>query len=149
VGEGPQRAQIERLIRLLRLEGRVFLLGRRTSDDVKDLLADADVLAHASVVTEHGKTEGIPVALMEAMASGVPVVATDVSGVTELVVDHVTGLVVPPADPERLCGALHEIASSPEMALTLARAGQDKVEREFRLDDNAAKLLELFGREAR
>jgi colanic acid/amylovoran biosynthesis glycosyltransferase len=149
VGEGPQRAQIEQLIRLLRLEDQVFLLGRRTSDDVERLLAEVDVLAHPSVVTARGKTEGIPVALMEAMASGVPVVATDVSGTTELVVDHVTGLVVPPADPASLCNALEELASSPTLARALSRAGQEQVERGFRLDDNASQLLELFGRAPR
>lgn len=149
VGEGPQRAQVEQLVRLLRLDDRVVLLGRLASDDVEALLREVDVLAHPSVVTARGKTEGIPVALMEAMASAVPVVATDVSGVTELVVDHVTGLVVPPADPDRLCDALEELASSPELARTLALAGQEKVAREFSLDDNAAQLFGLFGRAGR
>jgi len=149
VGEGPQRAQLEQLIRLLRLADQVVLLGRRPSADVEKLLSEVDVFAHASIVTPHGKTEGIPVALMEAMASGVPVVATDVSGVTELVIDQVTGLVVPPASAASLCLALEDLASSPALARTLARAGQEKVQHEFKLDDNAARLRELFAAEAR
>jgi glycosyltransferase involved in cell wall biosynthesis len=146
VGEGPQRGQIEQLIKLLRLEESVALLGRRTSRDVKRLLSEVDVVAHPSVITNRGKTEGIPVAIMEAMASGVPVVATDVSGVTELVIDHVTGLVVPPESPEQLCEALEKLAASPGRARRLARAGQAKVAREFHLDSTVSQLMELFER---
>ncbi|HXY94510.1 MAG TPA: glycosyltransferase family 4 protein [Acidimicrobiia bacterium] len=143
-GDGPERPTLEALIAMLGLAGSVELVGRRSMDEVAGLLGHADVVAHPSVVTAYGKTEGIPVALIEAMGAGVPVVATNVGGVPELVVDGATGLVVPPRDPARLADALCAVAASPELATRLARAGREHVEREFALARNVGHLRELL-----
>ena len=97
VGEGEERPALEAAIAAAGLTEHVQLLGRQPRDRVAALLREADVVVQPSIVLPSGKTEGIPVALMEALASGVPVVATAVSGVPELVEDGVTG----PAGPAR------------------------------------------------
>jgi glycosyltransferase involved in cell wall biosynthesis len=84
---------------------------------------------------------------MEALACGVPAVASDLSGIPELVGDGVTGLLVQPGDAAGLAAALRRLADDPELAVRLGRAGREKVEREFDLDTNAALLARRFTRE--
>ena len=91
-----------------------------------------------------GKTEGIPVALMEALASRVPVVATAVSGVPELVEDGVTGRLVPPGDAVALADALADLQRDPVLGARLADAGHARVLAQFDLRTNTRRLAERF-----
>ncbi len=102
VGQGPLEDEVRALHRNSGLGERVRLLGYRT--DVPDLLAASDVFVLASAY------EGLPVSIMEAMAAGLPVVATAVGGVPEAVVDGETGVLVPPRDADRLSHALVSLA---------------------------------------
>jgi glycosyltransferase involved in cell wall biosynthesis len=88
--------------------------------------------------------EGIPVALMEAMASGVPVIASRLSGIPELVEDGVTGLLVPPGNPLALAVAMARILEDDAFAAELARSGRELVERSFSLAGQAQRLGDLF-----
>jgi glycosyltransferase involved in cell wall biosynthesis len=88
--------------------------------------------------------EGIPVALMEAMAGGVPVVATRISGIPELVQDGVTGLLVEPHDPEGLAATLDRLLGDDALAEQLALNARRLVERSFNLAVEAQRLGELF-----
>jgi glycosyltransferase involved in cell wall biosynthesis len=81
---------------------------------------------------------------MEAMASGVPVVASGISGIPELVEDGRTGLLVPPRDPFALAGALRRLHDDPALCERLARAGRETVEREFDVRKNAGELVRRF-----
>src|SRR5262249_21592943 len=92
VGQGPEHSALDKLIRELRLEDCVELVGAREEHTIKQLLAEADTFVLPSVVARNGYMDGIPVALMEAMASGVPVIASRLSGIPELVRDCETGL---------------------------------------------------------
>ena len=114
--------------------------GRSTSDGVAAALRDADVLAAPSVPTRGGKREGIPVVLMEAMATGLPVVASRLSGIPELVTDGVDGLLVPPGDDAALADALARLAADPSLRARLGAAGRETVLRDFDVDRNAALL---------
>jgi glycosyltransferase involved in cell wall biosynthesis len=145
-GEGEERAALEHLIARLGLEREVLLLGGLPREQVRDLLRDADVVAQPSVVTPSGKTEGIPVALMEALAMGVPVVASRVSGVPELVEHGRTGMLVAPGDPLALAIALRRVHSDPVHAARLAAAGRERVREHHDLGRNAAALATLIGR---
>ena len=98
----------------------------------------------ASVPTRQGKREGIPVALIEAMASGLPVVASALSGIPELVEHERAGLLVPPGDSRALADALQRLAQAPAMRLSMGEAGCEKVEREFNLRASARRLHELM-----
>jgi colanic acid/amylovoran biosynthesis glycosyltransferase len=144
VGTGEDAAPLERRIAELDLVGRVVLEGSRTRPEIVRLLRRVDVLAASSVPTQRGKREGIPVVLMEAMASGVPVVASAVSGIPELVEDGVSGLLVPPGDAPALARALQRLHDDEALARRLSRGGREKVEREFDLDRSAAALVERF-----
>jgi colanic acid/amylovoran biosynthesis glycosyltransferase len=144
VGDGPDREALLRQITTTGLEGRVALVGRRTRAEVAELLGRAHVLVSPSVPTAEGKREGIPVVLMEAMASGVPVVASGISGIPELVEDGRTGLLVPPRDPSALAVALRRLHDDPALRESLAHAGRTLVEREFDVRKNAGELVRRF-----
>lgn len=144
VGDGPDREALTKTIAEAGLEGKVQLHGRRTRAGIAELLRSAHAVAVPSVPTAEGKREGIPVALMEAMASGVPVVASELSGIPEIVDDGVTGLLVPPGDPRALAHALRRLHDNPGLRTRLARAGRVKVVQEFDVRANASKLIHQF-----
>jgi colanic acid/amylovoran biosynthesis glycosyltransferase len=144
VGDGPDRAALVEQIAASGLEERVTIAGRRTRSEVAELLGRADVLVSPSVPTAEGKREGIPVVLMEAMASGVPVVASGISGIPELVEDGQSGLLVPPRDASALASALRMLHDDPALRERLARAGRQTVEREFDVRKNADELVRSF-----
>ena len=144
VGDGEQRPQIESQIRQLGLEDMVILLGQQPRSRVGELLAKADVMVLPSVTTAEGRQEGIPVALMEALATELPVIASAISGIPELVEDGHTGLLVLERDPAALAAALARLHNDPELGRRLGAAGRVKVQREFDLQRNTARLHRLF-----
>jgi len=144
VGEGPHEDLLRAQAVSAGLEGRVRFLGRRTREEVAALLNQADVLAVPSVPTADGRREGLPVVLMEAMASGVAVVASDLSGIPELVEDGRTGLLAPPGDAARLADALARLAADGPLRRRLGTAGRERVLGEYDIHANAAKLAARF-----
>ena len=140
-GGGPLRRGLERRVAELGLGDRVRFHGPLPRPEVGGLLATADVAVLASHPTRSGKREGIPVALMEAMMSGLPVVASRVSGIPELVEDERTGFLVPPGDPRLLADRLERLAEAPELARRLGAAGHQKVRADFDLHTGARLLL--------
>jgi colanic acid/amylovoran biosynthesis glycosyltransferase len=144
VGDGEDREMLDRLVDELNLRGCVEFVGQRTRSDVLSLLSSTDVLVAPSVPTSGGKREGLPVVLIEAMAAGVPVVASHLSGIPELVENDVTGLTVPPGDAAAIADAIARLLADPALAAGFARAGRERIEAEFDLDRNAARLSALF-----
>lgn len=144
IGEGDGREEIEQLIVGADLQSEVELSGRQPRQFVSDMLAKADVMVLPSVVTSTGKKEGIPVALMEAMATQIPVVSTQISGIPELIENGVTGWLVPERDADALTQALVEVYENPALAKQLAQQGREKVLREFNLITNSKTLSNLF-----
>lgn len=144
IGEGPLRREMEQRIARLGLGDRVRVLGGKPRPEVIRMLREAHVAVLASQPTVEGKREGIPVALMEAMASGLPAVSTRLSGIPELVDDGRTGLLVPPADAAALADAIERLARDPELRRRMGAAGRDTVTRTFNLRTNTAQLLESF-----
>lgn len=142
VGDGPSRGLAERMARDLGLGNRVAFLGFRSQAEVAELLEEADMLVLPSFA------EGVPVVLMEAMASRVPVVASRVAGVPELVEDGVSGHLLPPGDVATLADRITALMADPEGARAMGLAGRTKVEAEFDLAKEAAWLLRLFRGEA-
>jgi colanic acid/amylovoran biosynthesis glycosyltransferase len=145
VGTGPDEAALRAQAARLGLADRFELVGGRTQAQVIELLQHADVLVAPSVPTRQGKREGIPVVLMEAMSCGVPVVASDLSGIPELVEDGVSGLLVPPRDAVALAVALRSLHDDPGLASRLGDGGREKVRRDFDVHASAAHLASLFG----
>lgn len=141
VGEGPLRAEIERHVARAGLGGIVQLRGARPEDEVARMMAAAAVIVLPSVVARDGQMEGIPVALMEAMAARRPVVASSLSGVPELVEDGVSGLLVEPGDAAGLASALRRLLADPGLRRAMGNAGRATVERRFRLPACVEELL--------
>jgi glycosyltransferase involved in cell wall biosynthesis len=122
----------------------VRLRGAKPRAEVAALLREADVVVAPSIWTARGDREGIPVALMEAMASGVAVVASALSGIPELVTDGVDGLLVPPGDAAALADALQRLAVDESLRERLSAAGRERVLRDFDVRANTAALAREF-----
>ena len=138
-GEGPLRSEIESLIQRLGIEERVSLLGLR--HDMFALYAASNALVLSSA------WEGMPNVVLEAMASKIPVVATSVGAVPEVVADGVSGLIVPPNDHEALANAMARMMDIPEVAReVLGWAGHDRVLSEFSRESVIDKWEDLFDR---
>ncbi|HUH12249.1 MAG TPA: glycosyltransferase [Longimicrobiales bacterium] len=146
VGEGPMRSELERMIAEADLEEQVHLRGARPQHEVAKLVGRRPIFVLPSVVLADGWMEGIPVALMEAMAAGAPVIASRLSGIPELVEDGRTGLLVEPGDAADLARAIRRLAGDPALARRLGEAGRAKVREEFELSACTERLLELVDR---
>ncbi|HET8541480.1 MAG TPA: glycosyltransferase [Anaeromyxobacter sp.] len=144
VGDGELRRRLAARIARERLGDTVELLGARPHEAIPELLAGATAMVLPSVRARDGQMEGIPVALMESMAAGVPVVATRLSGIPELVVDGATGLLVPERDPAALADAMERLARDGALGARLAAAAREAVRERFDRTRNVAMLEELL-----
>jgi colanic acid/amylovoran biosynthesis glycosyltransferase len=144
VGDGPDRRSLEERVRALGLADRVKFHGALPEPEVIALLDRADLFVLPSVITPNGTAEGLPVVLMEALAAGVPAVATRVSGVPELIRDGETGLLAEPGSVADLQRAIRALLADPEAARARADAGRAFVERNHDNERSAAALTRLF-----
>jgi glycosyltransferase involved in cell wall biosynthesis len=138
MGDGEDRGYLESLVGNLGLEDAVQFLGFVDQQTIAETLRASDIFVLPSFA------EGIPVALMEAMAIGLPVIATAVGGVSELVVNLETGLVVHASDVEGLADAILCYADNADLRLEIARKARDKVVSEFNIEDQVDTLARLF-----
>jgi colanic acid/amylovoran biosynthesis glycosyltransferase len=144
VGDGELRGALEARIARYGLADAVELRGALPHEQIAGVLADATAMVLPSVTSRDGQMEGIPVALMEAMAAGVPVISTRLSGIPELVRDGETGLLVPERDPAALAAAMERIARDPALAARVAGEARRTVRERFDRRRNVARLAELF-----
>lgn len=145
IGEGPQRRELEALIAAEGLGERVALVGAKPQEAVRAALNDATVFVMPSVTTPEGNQDGIPVALMEAMATAAAVLSTQVSGIPELVHDNRNGLVVPPGDAMALADALQRLLGDKALRHRLGVAARATVAAEFDASLEADRLLAQIG----
>jgi glycosyltransferase involved in cell wall biosynthesis len=139
-GGGPEKEAIERQVAELGLGARVRILGGLGEAEVLRLLRSADAFVLPSV----GLGEAAPVAVMEAMATGLPVLCTIIGGVPEMLTDGREGFLVPQADPAALTAALRTLAREPARRLAMGCAARERALAEFRASNCAAQLLERF-----
>ncbi|MFN3577966.1 MAG: glycosyltransferase family 4 protein [Tabrizicola sp.] len=137
-GDGPARAPAEARAAELGIAGSVRFAGFMTQPQVAELLSTSDMLVLPSFA------EGLPVVYMEALASRIPVVASRVAGVPELVQDGVTGFTVPPGDVDTLADRMMRLMADPELAARMGEAGRLAVEREHDIAREGAWLADLF-----
>ena len=144
IGDGPERDRLQSLVKTLGLTDCIEFMGALDHEVVIRELTHADLFVLPCVVEPTGAADGIPVALMEAMALGVPVISTDISGIPELVKDG-GGILVPAGDVEKLAGEIEEMM---RMRIhdrsEIAEKGRQIVRKEFNLACEAAKLERLF-----
>jgi colanic acid/amylovoran biosynthesis glycosyltransferase len=144
IGGGDLHKKLQDIITELGLENRVNLLGAKTQEEISELLPQADCYIQPSIITSSGKMEGIPLALMEAMACSLPVVASDLSGIPELVKPGITGYLVPPGNISALADQIAYIFNNPNQAVETAQNGQTFVAQSFNLFTQARKLASFF-----
>ncbi len=138
LGDGEDRAFLENLAKEMDVDDRVIFGGFVDQETIANTLRASDIFVLPSFA------EGIPVALMEAMAIGIPVIATYVGGITELVIDGETGQVVSPSDPVSLSDAIARYADDQTFCKRIAAQARTKVEEEFNIEDQVDKLATLF-----
>jgi colanic acid/amylovoran biosynthesis glycosyltransferase len=144
VGDGPLRPTLADLIATLGVEGQVKLVGWKRQDEVAGLLRGADILVAPSVTGSDGDQEGIPVALMEALAQGLPVLSTYHAGIPELVQDGQSGFLVPERDVDALAARLEDLVSQPEVWPVMGMAGRDHIARYYDVNKLNDQLVDLY-----
>lgn len=144
IGAGSLERPLRALATELGLQQRVTFLGSQTEDQVAEALAAADLFVLPSIVARDGQMEGIPVALMEALASGVPTVATRLSGIPELVRDRETGRLAKPGDPQDLARALSATIVDAAATNAALGAGRELVEHDFNIDRSVGQMRALI-----
>lgn len=137
-GEGPLQAQLERIAADLNIQDSVVFLGLR-----KDVIA---LLQQAWAFVLPSRWEGMPNALLEAMACGLPCVATRVSGSEDIIADDINGLLVEPEEPLAMAEALHKLVGDTDLALRLAKEGRETILRDYQLSSVAERCVELYRR---
>jgi colanic acid/amylovoran biosynthesis glycosyltransferase len=141
LGDGPLRSELSRLAGP---DDRVALVGAQPVSEVRELLARAAVLAVPSVTARDGDTEGLPTVVIEAMASGTPVVGTRHAGIPEAVIDGRTGRLVPERSPRALADALVGLLDDPDARARMGLAATERAEQRFCLSAQTAKLEALY-----
>lgn len=144
IGDGPERARLAELIDRLDIGSCVTLLGARNASDVAAELAAADFFVMPSVIAANGMMEGIPVALMEAMAMGRPVIASQISGIPELVADGVSGILVEQRNSQAIATAIIKLRDNMQLRLDLAAAARRTVAEHYNLKLNVRQLADEF-----
>ncbi|MEL6459663.1 MAG: glycosyltransferase family 4 protein [Cyanobacteria bacterium J06621_15] len=138
VGDGSDRKNLEAMTAELGLSKNVDFVGYKSQTEVRKYFQQTDVFVMSSFA------EGIPVVLMEAMAAGVPVVATQIAGISELVEDGISGYLVPPGDSHLLKVRIDELLKDCELRAKFGTAGRAKVEKDFNIQHEAARLYQLM-----
>jgi colanic acid/amylovoran biosynthesis glycosyltransferase len=146
VGDGPLRGVLSQRVVALGLVGSVSMVGWQTQPAVRQLLTDSDILVAPSVTARNGDEEGIPVTIMEAMATGLPVISTWHAGIPELVSDGVSGLLVPERDSDALATCLDTLHENQDLWPGMAAAGREIVEQQYDVDALNDELVQRYER---
>jgi colanic acid/amylovoran biosynthesis glycosyltransferase len=144
VGDGPMRGALEALVSMHGLSSSVTFHGMRSQNDVRNLLMDSDVLCQPSVTAESGDAEGLGMVLLEAAASGLPVVATRHGGIPEVVVHGETGILVPERDASALSGAFTLLLQDKETRLRMGANARKRVEDRFDVVRQCVELEQIY-----
>ncbi len=147
-GGGPLQETLAGQIAALDLGEHVQLLGAVSPGEVQHWMQRASVFAAPCVVGADGDRDGLPTVLLEAMALGCPCVSTDVTGIPEVLSDGQSGLQVPQHDAAALADAMGRLLADPTLCERLAQAARERIERDFDIHHNAARLRRLFAVEA-
>lgn len=144
VGDGKLRGDLERLIEDVGNTTHIQLLGWRNQDEVMQLIKSSHILVAPSVTSADGDQEGIPNVLKEAMASGLPIISTDHSGIPELVEDGISGFLVKERDVDSLTNRLSYLIDHPEIWPEMGRAGHACVQKYYDINKLNDKLVDLY-----
>jgi colanic acid/amylovoran/stewartan biosynthesis glycosyltransferase WcaL/AmsK/CpsK len=144
VGDGPIKNDLKRMINVLGLQKQIKLIGWQSHKKIVSLLGKANIMLAPSVVSRDGDHEGIPVAIMEAMASGLPVISTYHSGIPELIQNGKTGLLSKERDTEGLSNHLKNIIENSELPKKIAKKAREKIVKDYNLNVLNSRLNNIF-----
>ena len=144
IGDGSEREKMENLKKDLGLDGCVEMLGYRTLAELKDWYCRATVLVMPSVVSPTGETDGLPTVVIEALASGLPVVGTETAAIPEIIQDGVNGFLVATNAPEPLADQVQVLLEHPDLREQFGCEGRRRVEQDFNLDRKVETLRNLI-----
>lgn len=144
IGTGPLRRTLKAQVKRLGLENHVKFFGAQPQEMVRSAFDRATAFALPCVIAADGDRDGIPTVLLEAMASGTPVVSTNVSGIPELIDSGRDGLLVVPNNPQLLADALDHLLTDSLLRDRLAQAARSKIEERFTIDRSCSQLLAVF-----
>lgn len=144
VGDGPMAEAWRTLARRLGVESKVVFHGVLSNAELERRYSSADVFVLPAIVDDRGDTEGLGVVLIEALSFGVPVVASDVGGIGDIVIHDRTGLLVPAGDVEALAQAVHQILAQPDRSKQLAEEGLKHVQRYFDWRNITERLIDAY-----
>jgi glycosyltransferase involved in cell wall biosynthesis len=146
IGTGPLENRLRRLVRDYKLEDRIMFMGEKSRSEIKKYFASSDIFVLPSVICSGGYTEGFGFSLLEALSSGVPVIATSVGGITDIVRDGENGLLVKEKDPSALSDKILELSHDGKLRERLGRAGLEYVRTTFSADKTVQDFLSLYKR---
>jgi len=146
IGNGAGKKKLEETIRSSGLTDRVRILDVMPPDDLRNRMSKSDIMLHPSRTAPDGDREGVPNVLMEAMASGLPVVATCHGGIPELVKDGTTGLLAPEGDPAALAAALERMIRDKSLRRSMGAAGAERVAAEFSLEAEVDSYMRVYAK---
>lgn len=150
VGEGPERESLEQLREETGVQDSVQFLGARPSSDTLQRLRESEALIVPSIITSEGDRDGLPNVILEAAANGIPIIASDLPGISEFVADEVSGLLASSGDPKSLADKIEVLtADDGTIAETLRRNARRIVEEEYDIRKNVEPLIPLFSRSGR
>jgi glycosyltransferase involved in cell wall biosynthesis len=144
IGDGPERGQLEEQVMNLGLNDRVRFTGTISEDALNQHYRSCSFLVLPAVYDRKGDTEGLGVVLLESMSCGKPVIASNVGGITDIVVDKRNGFLVPPADPRALAMAIVKMAQDHKLRSALGRAARKTVDVKFNWDRITGDLIKLY-----
>jgi colanic acid/amylovoran biosynthesis glycosyltransferase len=143
-GEGPMLAELKELTRKLKIADRVALPGFVSQEKLRELYYESHIFLHPSETGSDGNQEGIPNSMLEAMATGLPVFATDHGGIPEAIENGVSGVLVPERDHEALSRALLDVVKERDLLARLARNGANVVAEKFDQQNQIRRLEEIY-----
>ncbi len=144
IGEGPLEKELRRQIDQFDLQNCVQLLGAKPQGEIAKHLAAGTVFVLPSVIGADGGMDNLPTVIMEAMATGLPVISTAIGGIPEMVIENETGILVPPNDAGALGRAIEKVIVDLSLAQRLGEKGQKRASELFSIDKNARSLIRIF-----
>ena len=143
IGEGPLESELRGQIERLNLQNRVALSGAKPQREVRQRLAAANVFVLPSVIDPEGGMDNLPTVIMEAMATALPIVSTNIGGIPEMVIENETGFLLEPADASALADAIEKVIDDRLLAQRLGHAGYQRAHEFFSIEKNVRELSAL------
>jgi glycosyltransferase involved in cell wall biosynthesis len=146
VGDGPMENDLKQLAKKLNIENNVLFLGKKPNDQLTKLFAETSAFVLPSIKTPTNGMDGIPVALMEAMASKVPVVSTFISGIPELIDNQINGFLAEPGSVRQLADILEKILNGKVELEKIVQNARQKIENQFNIITTSRQIRDAINR---